>query len=443
MGVIKRVGELPGPRGRALLERRQKAVTRGLATLHPVFVERASGATLTDVDGNVFVDFTGGIGAMNVGHARPELVDAAAEQARRFTHTAIQVCGYEGYIALAEKLCALAPIPGEKRAFVVTTGTEACENAVKFARYHTGRPGVIAFEHGFHGRSLGGLSLTSRWKPYKNGFGPYLPEVYRLPYPTAYRHGQTPEEAAAQARARLAEFFRTVTGPDNIAGVIVETVLGEGGFLTPPPGFLEHLREECTRHGIQLIIDEVQCGMARTGRLFAIEHFGVAPDLLTVAKSVAGGFPVAAVVGRAEILDRVDPGAMGGTYAGNPMSCAAALAALEVIERDGLAARATALGERLQGRLRAMQAAIPLVGDVRGIGAMVAIELVRDRATREPATEETARVVGAARDRGLLLLPTGTWGNVIRFLMPLTIEDAVLDEGLDVLETALRLATGA
>jgi 4-aminobutyrate aminotransferase/(S)-3-amino-2-methylpropionate transaminase len=439
MGSIN-VGAVPGPKSKALLERRQKAVSRGLATMHPLFIHSATGATLTDVDGNTFIDFTGGIGAMNIGHARPELVEAATAQAKRFTHTAIQVTGYEAYIALAEKLCQVAPIKGDKRAFIVTTGTEACENAIKFARAKTGRAAVIAFEHGFHGRSLGGLSLTSKYKPYKAGFGPFLPEIYRLPYPTYYREGLSPEEATARAKARLTEFLRVDVAGDEVAAIILETVLGEGGFLAPPPGFLQHLREVCTQHGILLVIDEVQCGFARTGKLFAIEHFGVEPDLITMAKSMAGGFPVAAVVGKAEIMDCVEPGALGGTYAGNPMAAAAALAAIEVIEKDKIVERSAELGKKLQSRLKGLQEKHPLIGDVRGIGPMMAIELVKDRGTREPASEATSKLVATARERGLLLLPTGTYSNVIRMLMPLVITDAQLDEAFEVLEGALKVA---
>ncbi|MEW5848253.1 MAG: 4-aminobutyrate--2-oxoglutarate transaminase [Myxococcota bacterium] len=440
MGIIQVNAGVPGPKSKALMERRQRVVSRGLNTAHPLFISNASGATVTDVDGNVLLDFTGGIGALNVGHARPEVVSAAMEQARRFTHTAIQVNGYEAYVALAEKITSLAPIGGDKKAFIVSTGTEACENAVKFARAYTKRAAIVVFEHAFHGRSLGGLSLTSRSKPYKVGFGPFLPEIYRMEYPTYYRNGQTEKEGLEHIKARLAEFFRTVIAPDQVAGIMIEPVLGEGGFLVPPTGFIPHLREVCTQHGILLIIDEVQSGFARTGKLFAVEHHGVEPDLMTMAKSMAGGFPVAAVVGRAHIMDCVDPGALGGTYAGNPMACAAALANIQVIEEQKLVERSQKLGARLRERLLQLQEKHKLIGDVRGVGSMLAIELVKDRATRAPATDETAKVVAESRNRGLLLLSTGTYGNVIRFLMPLTIEDAHLDEGLAVLDTALGLA---
>ncbi|MCA1828983.1 MAG: 4-aminobutyrate--2-oxoglutarate transaminase [Myxococcales bacterium] len=438
MATIQLKTEVPGPRSLALWERRKAVVARGLTTLHPVFLERGEGAAVTDVDGNRLLDFTGGIGALNVGHARPEIAKAVADQAARLTHTAIQVTGYEPYVALAEKLCALAPIDGARKAFLVTTGTEAVENAVKLSRAKSGRSAVVCFEHAFHGRSLGALSFTSRARPYKFGMGPFLPEVYRLPYPTFYRWGLTPQAALEQARLRLAEFFRTVVAPEEVACLVIEPVLGEGGFLVPPPGYLELLRAETQKYGIALVIDEVQSGFCRTGRMFAIEHANVQPDLICMAKSLAGGLPLAAVVGRAEIMDSAEPGALGGTYAGNPIACAAALEAIAIMEREKLAERAQRLGEHLRSRLEGLKERQPLVGDVRGLGAMMAIELVKDRATRTPATEETGKVVNLARSRGLLILPTGTYANVLRFLVPLTVEVAQVDEALAVLEGALR-----
>jgi 4-aminobutyrate aminotransferase / (S)-3-amino-2-methylpropionate transaminase / 5-aminovalerate transaminase len=428
---------VPGPKSLALLERRKAAVARGLTTLHPVFLERGQGAAVTDVDGNTLLDFTGGIGAMNVGHARPEIAKAVSEQAARLTHSAIQVTGYEPYVALAEKLCAIAPIDGPKKAFLCTTGTEAIENAVKLSRAASGRTAVVCFEHAFHGRSLGALSFTSRARPYKLGMGPFLPEVYRLPYPTFYRQGLTEAAATAQFQARLAEFFRTVVAPEQVACLMVETVLGEGGFLVPPAGFLEHLRAETQRHGIHLIVDEVQSGFCRSGRMFAIENFDVKPDFVCMAKSLAGGLPLAAVVGRAEIMDAVEPGALGGTYAGNPIACEAALEAIGIMEREHLSEKAAQLGRQLRGQLEALREKRAIVGDVRGLGAMLAIELVQDRATRAPATEETARAVQNARSRGLLLLPTGTYGNVIRFLVPLTVTASQVTEALSILDASL------
>ena len=440
MPTIQLKTQVPGPRSLALFERRKAAIARGLTTLHPVFIERGEGAVVTDVDGNRLIDFAGGIGALNVGHARPEVARAVSDQAARLTHTAIQVAGYEPYVALAEKLCAIAPIDGPRKAFLVSTGTEAVENAVKLSRAASGRAAVVCFEHAFHGRSLGALSFTSRARPYKFGMGPFLPEVYRLPYPTFYRQGLTAQAALEQSRQRLAEFWRTVVAPEQVSCLLIEPVLGEGGFLMPPPGFLEFLREETQKHGIHLVVDEVQSGFCRTGRMFAIEHAGVRPDLVCMAKSLGGGLPIAAVVGRAQIMDSAEPGALGGTYAGSPVSCAAALEALQIMEHEKLAERAQRLGEHLKAKLEAMRERQQLVGDVRGLGAMMAIELVKDRATRAPATEETGKAVTLARSRGLLLLPTGTYANVIRILVPLTVELAQVDEALAVLEGAISEA---
>jgi 4-aminobutyrate aminotransferase/(S)-3-amino-2-methylpropionate transaminase len=437
MGNIRLVTPVPGPKSQELLERRQRSVARGLSTLHPLFIERANNSNVTDVDGNTYIDFGGGIGTLNVGHARPELVRAAHEQAQKFTHTAIQVLGYEPYIALSEALAKSVPISGEKRAMLVSTGTEAVENAVKMARVYTKRAAVIVFEHAFHGRSFGGLSFTSRYKPYKAGFGPFLPEVYRLPYPYAYRMGMTNDEALAALKTRMNEFFATVVHGSEVCAIMLETVLGEGGFLVPPPGFLQYLREVCTQHGIVFIIDEVQSGFCRTGKLWAVEHYGVEPDLMTMAKSLAGGYPLGAVVGREKIVNAAEPGALGGTYGGNPVACAAALEALALVEKEKLPEKATTLGKKIQEKLSRLQEKYPLIGDVRGLGAMQAIELVEDRNTRAPAQPKTAAIVAASREKGLLLLPTGTLGNVIRFLMPLTIEDDVLAEGFGVLEQAI------
>jgi 4-aminobutyrate aminotransferase / (S)-3-amino-2-methylpropionate transaminase / 5-aminovalerate transaminase len=438
MGSIRLNTPVPGPKSQELLERRQRSVARGLSTVHPLFVSRAHNAHVTDVDGNTFIDFTGGIGTLNIGHTRAELVRAAKEQTERFTHTAIQVLGYEPYIACAEALCRVAPMSGDKRAMLVSTGTEAVENAVKMARVYTKRAAVVVFEHAFHGRSLGGLSFTSRYKPYKAGFGPFLPEVYRLPYPYSYRMGAVDDEdALGQAKARIAEFMHTVVAGSDIAAIMVETVLGEGGFIVPPKGFLAHLRDVCTQHGIVFIADEVQSGFCRTGKMWAIEHYGVEPDLMTVAKSIAGGFPLGAVVGRAPIVNAADPGALGGTYGGNPIACAAAIEAIAFAEREKLAEKGAALGKKIEARLAELNKKFSLIGEVRGLGAMQAIELVEDRTTRAPAQQKTQAIVAAARERGLLLLATGTLGNVIRFLMPLTIEDDVLAEGFNVLEQAM------
>lgn len=420
---------IPGPASRALSERRARAVAPGVGTAHPIFVASASGAALTDVDGNTFLDFTGGIGVLNIGHARPEVATAVAEQAARLTHAAFQVAGYEGYVAVCEALCRIAPGKEDKRAFLVSTGAEAVENAVKIARRHTGRAAVLCFEHGFHGRTLLGMSLTGKTTPYKVGFGPFAPEIYRLPFPYPYRD--------RGPRPPLVQALQTIVRPAELAAVVIEPVLGEGGFVVPPVAFLAELRALCDEHGIVLIADEIQSGFGRTGTLFACEGLGLSPDLMTVAKSIAGGLPLAGVVGRASIMDAVTPGGLGGTFAGNPVACAAALAAIDLLEREVRSGRPAAMGQKLHGRLLQLQRRCPLIGEVRGLGPMLAIELVRDQTTKEPAPVETAAVIAKARDRGLLLLSAGTYANVIRFLAPLTISDAALEEGLSVLESVL------
>ena len=430
MPAISLTTPIPGPRSRALAARQATAVTAGLSVAHPIFVAHASGATVTDVDGNTLIDFTGGIAVMNVGHARPEVVDAIAHAAQAFTHSAFQVAPYESYIAVAEKLCALAPIPGETRALLLSTGAEAVENAVKIARAATGRAGVLCFEHAFHGRTLLGMSLTGKTVPYKHGFGPFAPEVYRLPHPYPYRGISIP--------AGLEAALQTIVQPSELAAVIIEPVLGEGGFITPPPEFWPELRAFCNRHGVLLILDEVQTGFGRTGTMFAAEQIGVAPDLMTVAKSMAGGMPLSGVVGRADVMNAVPKGGVGGTYGGNPVACAAALAAMRIVEREIVGTgRAAAIGRIVRDRLERLAARVPLVGEVRGLGAMLAIELVRDAHTKEPAAQETQTAIAAARDRGVLLLSAGTYGNVIRFLMPLSIDDDTLAEGLAVVEQAM------
>ncbi len=423
---------IPGPRSQELAEREALSVARPLRVHLPIFAARAENATITDVDGNVFVDFAGGVGVVNVGHAHPRVVEAIADQAERFVHTDFTVVPYETYVELAERLCALVPITGETRAAFFNAGTEAVENAVKLARLHTGRPGVIAFEGAFHGRTLLSLTMTSKFHPYKAGMGPFAPEVYRAPYPNAYRGPD-----ADEALAGLQRVFETHVPPEHVAAIVFEPQLGEGGFVPAPRAYVEALREVCDRHGIVLVADEVQTGFARTGRMFAMEHFGVEPDLVTVAKSIAGGLPLSGVVGRAEIMDGAHDGAIGGTYIGNPVAQAAALAVLDVIADEGLVEQATTIGDRIRERMLAWQARFPAIGDVRGLGAMLAIELVADRATKEPAPELARAVIHAALVRGLILLKAGVYGNCIRVLCPLTIEEAVLDEALAVWEDAL------
>jgi 4-aminobutyrate aminotransferase/(S)-3-amino-2-methylpropionate transaminase len=429
--------EIPGPRSRALLEREQSAIAHPLIVHLPIFAERAENATITDVDGNVFVDFAGGVGVINAGHAHPRIVEAVAEQAARFLHTDFTVVPYEPAIELAERLCALAPIAGETRAAFFNAGTEAVENAVKLARLHTGRPGVIAYEGAFHGRTLLSMTMTSRFHPYKTGMGPYAPEVYRAPYPDAYRG-----PSAAEALARLEAMLETHLAATHVAAIVIEPQLGEGGFVPASREYFEGLRTLCDRHGIVLVADEVQTGFGRTGRMFAMEHFGVEPDLMTIAKSIAAGLPLSGVIGRAEIMDGPHAGAIGGTYIGNPVAQAAALAVLDVFEEESVLERAGVLGDKIRARMHAWQERWPAIGDVRGLGAMLAIDLVRDPRTKEPAPELAAAVIDAALERGLILLKAGSSGNCIRVLCPLTIEEPVLDEALTAWEEALSAVLG-
>ena len=429
--------QIPGPRSRELLARAGLAIAKPLHVYLPVFAAAASNATITDVDGNTFVDFAGGVGVVNVGHCNPRVVAAIREQAERFIHTDFTVVPYESYVELAERLGALAPFSGPTRAAFFNSGAEAVENAVKIARLVTGRPAVVAFEAGFHGRTLLALTMTSKVHPYKTGMGPFAPEVYRAPFPNAYRG-----PSAAGALAELERMFHTHVSPDHVAAIVFEPQLGEGGFLPAPQEFVDGIRAICDRHGIVMIIDEVQTGFGRTGRMFAIEHYGVEPDLIVVAKSIAAGVPLSGVIGKAEIMDVPHAGAIGGTYIGNPLALAAALAVLDVFIEDDLVARANVIGGRIRERMLAWQERWPAIGDVRGLGAMLAIELVHDPATQEPAPELVAAVVGAALERGLILLKAGVSGNCIRVLCPLTIEDAVLAEALDVWEDALTSVLG-
>jgi len=419
--------EIPGPRSREVLDRLRASVASPLDLTFPVVAAEARGATITDVDGNVFIDFTGGVGCLNVGHSHPRVVAAAQEQLERFAHTDYTVVPYEVYAELSERLLALAPFTVPAKAAFFNAGTEAVENAVKFARAYTGRPAVIGFEGGFHGRTLLSLSLTSKTHPYKAGLGPFAPEVYRVPFPNAYRGPSADEALAALQRA-----FATLVAAETVAAIVVEPVQGEAGFIPAGVGFLDGLRSICDEHGIVLVCDEVQTGFARTGRFFAIEHFGIEPDLITVAKSIAGGLPLSGVLGKAEIMDAPVVGGVGGTYVGNPVAQAAALAVLDVIEDEALVERSALIGEVIRSRMEAWQRRFPAIGDVRGLGAMLAIELVDDRETRQPATALAQRVQ--------LLLRAGVSSNCIRVLVPLVIADAELAEALDVWEDALQAA---
>jgi len=430
---------LPGPKSKALLAEKEQYVANAISIHLPAVVQRAEGVLLTDVDGNTFIDLSGGVGCLNVGHSHPKVVQAIVDQARRFTHTDFSVAPYEPYIRLSQRLCRLAPGPRPKKALLLNSGTEAVENAVKIARAVTGRPGLIAFQGAFHGRTYMSLSLTSKVEPYKKNFGPFMPEVYRVPFPDPYR---SPEPDATRVVMRhFDELFATHVQADRIAAIVVEPVLGEGGFVVPPMDFFKELRALADRHGILLVVDEIQTGIGRTGRMFAIEHFGVEPDLMTIAKSIAVGLPISAVVAVRDIIDVLPEGSLGGTYVGNPLACVAALAVLDIMEEERLTSRAVALGTRMLERFRRLQARSSLVGDVRGLGAMVAIELVRDRTTKDPAARETAEVIRRAMGRGVLLLRAGVYSNVIRILTPLIISDAQLDQALDVLDECVMEVT--
>jgi 4-aminobutyrate aminotransferase/(S)-3-amino-2-methylpropionate transaminase len=428
--------EIPGPRSREIIARKERVIADPLSLTFPIVIERGEGATLTDVDGNTFIDFTGGVGCLNVGHAQQRVVEAAQEQLERFSHTDFTIVPYEVYVRLAERLCELAPIENAKAAFF-NAGTEAVENAIKFARSHTGRPGVIAFEGGFHGRTLLSLSMTSKTHPYKAGLGPFAPEVYRVPFPNDYRG-----PSAAEALAALERALVTQVAAETVAAIVLEPVQGEGGFVVAPQEFMDGVRRLCDEHGIVMVVDEVQTGFARTGKLFAIEHYGVEPDLITIAKSIAMGLPLSGVIGKAQIMDAPPDSAIGGTYVGNPVAQAAALAVLDVIGEEDLCARASVLGDQLRERMLAWQQRFPQIGDVRGLGAMLAIELVEDPETREPAPSFASAVTEEAATRGLLLLKSGIYSNCIRVLTPLTLSDAELDEALAVWEASLEVALG-
>jgi len=412
----------------ALLEGRAAEVARGISNAHPIFIDRARGVKLWDTDGKEYLDFVGGIGVMNVGHSHPRVIAAARDQLERFTHTCFQVAMYDGYVKLAQRLNRLAPGKSPKKTLLLSSGAEATENAVKIAREHTGRPAVIAFQHGFHGRTLLALTMTGKNEPYKQHFGPFCGDVYHSPYPYEY-HGWTTERCLGA----LDELFESSIARDRVAAIIVEPVLGEGGFVPAPVEFLRALRDIATRNGSVLICDEIQSGFGRTGTMFDIEHAGVEPDLLCLAKSIAAGLPLAAVVGKAEIMDAPGPGGLGGTYAGNPVACAAALAVLDVFEEERLVERAGVIGERVSAALHALQQRYPKwIGDVRGRGAMMAMEFV-DTDGAEPVTK---RIVAKARERGLLLLTAGAKSCVIRVLVPLVVSDAELDDGLNRLGAA-------
>ena len=439
MATIQLRTPIPGPRSQELMKRRNAAVVQAAYHATPVFVAKTEGAAVEDVDGNRLIDFAGGIGCLNTGHRAPAVIEAVHRQLDRFLHTSFNVLPYESYVAVCEKLNALTPGKFRKKTLLVNTGAEATENAIKIARSYTKRPAVISFEDAFHGRTYMAMAMTSKTHPYKAGFEPFPGDVYRIPYAYCYRcsYSLTYPSCEVHCAKHIEDTFKRVVAAGSVAAVIVEPILGEGGFVTPPAEFFPILSEICRRYGILLIADEVQTGFARTGALFACERLGLEPDLICMAKSLTGGLPMAAVTGRAEIMDTPASGQLGGTFSGNPLACEAALAVFGVIERENLCARANVLGERFRKRAAKWQSQWDLIGEVRGLGAMQALELVRSKSTRQPADEETKQVSQYCYEHGLVTITAGSYGNVIRLLVPLVITDSQMDEGLDVLEAAL------
>jgi 4-aminobutyrate aminotransferase/(S)-3-amino-2-methylpropionate transaminase len=433
--VRRLVTEIPGPASRELLARRQQSVARGVSIMLPAFITAAGGGVLVDVDGNSLIDFGAGIAVVSVGNSAPRVAEAVVEQVARFTHTCFMITPYEGYVAVCEELARRTPDDHEKRSALFNSGAEAVENAVKIARHATGRPAVVAFDHAYHGRTNLTMALTAKNMPYKDKFGPFAGEIYRVPMAYPFRWPGGPDRCAAEALDVVTGLIHTQVGESNTAAVIIEPIQGEGGFIVPPPGFLAGLAEFCRAHGIVLIADEIQTGFCRTGDWFACEHEGVVPDLITTAKGIAGGLPLGAVTGRAELMDAVHPGGLGGTYGGNPVACAAALGAIATMVEEDLAGRARRIGDVMLPRLRKLADSHSVIGDVRGRGAMVAVELVRP-GTLEPDAAAAAAVAGACHRAGLVVLTCGTFGNVLRFLPPLVIGEELLEEGLSILEDA-------
>jgi 4-aminobutyrate aminotransferase / (S)-3-amino-2-methylpropionate transaminase / 5-aminovalerate transaminase len=439
MATIQLRTPIPGPRSRELMQRRNAAVPQGGFHATPVFVAKAEGAVVEDVDGNRLIDFAGGIGCLNAGHRAPEVVDAVQQQLGRFLHTSFNVVPYESYVRLAERMNSITPGRFPKKTFFVNSGAEAVENAIKIARSYTKRPAVLCFEDAFHGRTYMAMAVTSKTHPYKAGFEPFPGDVYRVPFAYCYRCSYSLSYPSCEVfcAKHIEDTFKRVVAAESVAAVIVEPILGEGGFVTPPKEFFPILSDICRKYGILLIADEVQTGFARTGATFACERFGLVPDLMVTAKSLSGGLPLAAVTGRAEIMDTPGVGSIGGTFGGNPAACEAALAVLDIIEKENLNQRANQLGDRFRKRAAKWQADWGLVGEVRGLGAMQALELVRSRGSREPADTETKQISQFCYEHGLITITAGSYGNVIRLLMPLVITDSQMDEGLDVLEAAL------
>jgi 4-aminobutyrate aminotransferase/(S)-3-amino-2-methylpropionate transaminase len=432
----------PGPNTKKLLERKEKNVPRGpFNTVHS-FIEDGKGAVMIDVDGNEFIDFAGAIGTLNAGHCPPKVVDALKEQLDHYIHPCFHVMMYEPYIDLAEKLNHITPGDHAKKTFFLSSGAEAVENAVKIARKYTGRKAIISFERGFHGRTLLAMSLTSKVKPYKYGFGPFAPDTYKMPYPYYYRDDRQPEEVDEAILKHFEDFFLGEVPADDVAAIILEPVQGEGGFVIPSKRFIQGIRDICDQHGIVMIVDEIQTGFGRTGKLFASEHFDVVPDLLLMSKSIAAGIPISAVTGRAEMMDAPNPGEIGGTYGGSPLGCVAALKVIEMIEEDGLLQRANEIGVAILRRFEAWQQKYHFIGDVRGIGAMCAMEFVKDRNSKEPDSVLAKTLINACIENGVVVMGAGLYSNVIRILSPIVISDQLLEDGLDRIEIQLnKIAT--
>lgn len=435
--------DLPGPKAKVLLEKRQKFVPKGVSNGIPTFIDHASGALLTDVDGNTFIDFAGAIGTINVGHCNPDVVAALHDQIDKYIHPGFNVMMYEPYIELAERLSKLAPGDSDKQTIFFNSGAEAVENAVKIARKYTKRQGIVVFSRGYHGRTLMTMTMTSKVRPYKFEFGPFAPEVYKAPYPYVYRR---PEGVSLEAYDDyvLNEFKNFLVGdvaPETIAAVVMEPVQGEGGFIVPTKKFVQGVAQICKEHGILFVADEIQSGFGRTGKYFAIEHFDVIPDLITVSKSMAAGVPISGVIGRTEIMNVANPGELGGTYAGSPLGCRSGLAVLDTIEKLNLNERGAEIGDKVMQRFHQLKEKYDVIGDVRGLGAMCAIEFVKDRSSKEPNKDIVSAIVQEANRRGLILLSAGLYGNVIRVLMPLVITDEQLEEGLSILEESIVAQT--
>ncbi|MGG1397866.1 4-aminobutyrate--2-oxoglutarate transaminase [Bacillus salipaludis] len=442
MSFAKMNSNLPGEKSKSLVERRENIVPKGVSYGVPAFAESANGALIKDVDGNTFIDFVGAIGVQNVGHGHPKVKQALHEQVDQFIHTGFNVMMYESYIELAEKLASLAPGNHEKKVLLQNSGAEAVENAVKIARKYTKRQGIISFSRGYHGRTLMTMTMTSKVKPYKFEFGPFAPEVYRAPFPYMYRRpdGLTEEQYEDFVLEEFRNFFVSDVAPESIAAVVMEPVQGEGGFIVPGKRFVQGVSQLCKENGILFIADEIQTGFARTGCYFAIEHFDVVPDLLTVSKSMGAGVPISGVIGRKEIMDAADPGELGGTYSGSPLGCKAALAVLDIIEEEGLNQRGEEIGKIVMDKFKVFYDKFDCIGDVRGLGAMCAIEIVKNRKTKEPAKDLTNQIIKEANKRGLLIFSAGIYSNVLRLLMPLVITDEQLAEGLTILENSIEAA---